>query len=228
MGDKVNPQIASRILVIEDEVEIRDFLELLLTREGYEVTTAADGAEALALLAAPPRPAVILLDLMMPRMDGRTCLEALSSEPALATIPVVVLSANPYPIPRGARAALVKPCRTEDLLSTLAHIVAGERRANPRFAAQLHLVAHDGTSETHAQTLNVSRGGVLFRSPACAKEGQSLLLTLSIDHKQVMIESEVRHACLELGGWNIGARFINIRAGLDALDRMLRKMEDGS
>src|SRR3954447_20349751 len=115
MAENTSPTTPPRILVADDEADIREYLELILRGAGYDVTSACDGAGALALLASSPPPTVILLDLMMPRMDGRTFLDVLGADPVLSAIPVVVISAAPYPIPSGARAALVKPFRTEDL-----------------------------------------------------------------------------------------------------------------
>lgn len=80
------------ILLIEDEPDMREDLAFLLTDEGYRVRTAAHGAEALALLEGGARPDVILLDLMMPVMDGWETRARLRTTPALSRIPIVILS----------------------------------------------------------------------------------------------------------------------------------------
>jgi CheY-like chemotaxis protein len=80
------------ILLVEDEPDLRADLAYLLKDEGYRVRTAADGADALALLEGGARPAVILLDLMMPVMDGWETRARLRTTPGLANIPVVILS----------------------------------------------------------------------------------------------------------------------------------------
>jgi CheY-like chemotaxis protein len=81
------------VLVVEDEVDIRDMMVAILESEGYSVTAASDGAEALAQLKAGSRPCIILLDLMMPVMDGWTFCQETGKDPALAGIPIVVVSA---------------------------------------------------------------------------------------------------------------------------------------
>lgn len=81
-----------RILVVDDESEIREMLVETLTREGYQVTCAAHGAEALEHLRRSARPGLILLDLMMPVMDGWEFLKQKKLDPLLASIPVVVMS----------------------------------------------------------------------------------------------------------------------------------------
>ncbi len=82
------------ILVVDDEEMIRDSLIEYLDENGYRAIGAVDGRDALAKLAAPDRrPCVILLDLMMPIMDGKTFRTQQLRDPALAGIPVIVLSA---------------------------------------------------------------------------------------------------------------------------------------
>jgi len=83
-----------RVLVIEDDAMIRNSLLEVLEEHGYEPVGAVHGRDALAKLDAPaPLPNLILLDLMMPVMDGWTFRQAQLARPALAAIPVVVLSA---------------------------------------------------------------------------------------------------------------------------------------
>jgi CheY-like chemotaxis protein len=81
------------VLIVEDDVELRDMMAQLLTLEGFVATTVANGREALEYLRRGDRPDIILLDLMMPVMDGWEFRRKQQSDPALATVPVVVLSA---------------------------------------------------------------------------------------------------------------------------------------
>jgi PAS domain S-box-containing protein len=81
------------ILIVDDEADVHDLLTDLLRAEGYDVVTASDGAEALEYLrAAPVLPGMILLDLVMPNMDGWEFLEQRSHDPRLAGIPIVLIS----------------------------------------------------------------------------------------------------------------------------------------
>jgi CheY-like chemotaxis protein len=112
------------ILVVDDHYEIRVALAELLEDEGYQVITAAHGQEALALLRrGTVRPNLIVLDLMMPIMDGWTFREIQASDPALQAIPVVVISAisnvqqQRHPVP--AAAYLPKPLNFALLLETV-------------------------------------------------------------------------------------------------------------
>jgi CheY-like chemotaxis protein len=81
-----------RVLVVEDEQDLRDGLAEVLRDEGHEVETAENGAEGLDR-ARQFRPEVILLDLMMPVMNGWQFLESQQLDPALSRIPVIVVSA---------------------------------------------------------------------------------------------------------------------------------------
>jgi len=98
--DRTGPQVApfesmpcKSVLIVEDEVEIRENLMLLMELEGYPVHGAANGREALELLRKIPPPCLILLDLLMPVMTGTEFLEAMSREGSIASIPVCVVSA---------------------------------------------------------------------------------------------------------------------------------------
>jgi CheY-like chemotaxis protein len=84
---------ARDILVVDDEPDIRNVLDQAISEAGYSVRTAAGGLEALRLIDQA-RPGVILLDLMMPDMDGFEVLQRLRSNPATSNIPVVVLTAK--------------------------------------------------------------------------------------------------------------------------------------
>ncbi|WP_433934280.1 response regulator [Sorangium cellulosum] len=123
MGEKTG-----RILVVEDDLDIRSILSQLLMFEGYDVEEAADGAEALALLRRDQAPALILLDLMMPVMDGWQLRAELQRDPALASIPVVIVSADVRAEQEASRlrvaGLLKKPLQIEPLLE-LVHRICG-------------------------------------------------------------------------------------------------------
>lgn len=84
---------AHSILLVEDDDFIRQEISEALEDEGYQVSTAAHGKEALAILAEGVRPSVVLLDLMMPVMNGWEFLKAFKKDEAFVGIPVVILSA---------------------------------------------------------------------------------------------------------------------------------------
>ncbi|MEZ4368781.1 MAG: response regulator [Kofleriaceae bacterium] len=121
-----------RILVVDDDQLVRDSLRRLLAEEGYAVDAAADGADALALVAAAP-PDAILLDLMMPGMNGRQFLRALRDDPRHSGIPVLVMTAvTGLTVPAaglGAAEVVEKPFELDDLLNKVALAVYRSRQA---------------------------------------------------------------------------------------------------
>jgi CheY-like chemotaxis protein len=105
------------VLIVDDERDIRETLGELLIEEGFVVEAAWNGETALARLGAGFRPDVIILDLMMPVMDGQTFRALQRSHTALADIPVVGLSAAPAP--DADFEILKKPMRFELLVDKL-------------------------------------------------------------------------------------------------------------
>ena len=85
------------VLIVEDDPDLREMMAQMLSLEGFETATAANGQEALEYLHATPNPEVILLDLMMPIMDGWEFRRKQQADPALADVPVIVLSALDQP-----------------------------------------------------------------------------------------------------------------------------------
>jgi CheY-like chemotaxis protein len=110
----------SLVLVVEDDASIRDVLLMILESEGYRIAQAADGQQALEWLATGGEPDLILLDLMMPRLDGCQFLACRAALPNPPSAPVVVLSGGDVEsTPDGAQALLKKPVSVEDLLAAI-------------------------------------------------------------------------------------------------------------
>jgi CheY-like chemotaxis protein len=112
-----------RLLIIEDDVDMREAMALILAADGNDVRVAANGREGLKALAGDWRPDLILIDLMMPIMNGRQFREAQLADPAIAAIPVVLLSGH-HEITDQARllkpaACLQKPFSIPDLLKVV-------------------------------------------------------------------------------------------------------------
>ena len=122
---------SQRILVVDDDPTLRELIALGLRRSGFEVSCAEDGHDALHQLAGPP-PDAIVADLMMPGMDGIELCTTIRDTPALARVPVVVLSARAFAADRaaarraGADAYIQKPLDVDHLVSTLRRLIADE------------------------------------------------------------------------------------------------------
>ena len=114
------------MLIVEDDADLREMMAQLLTLEGYETATVANGREALEYLHSAIAPDVILLDLMMPIMDGWEFHRQLEADPEIPPVPVIVLSALDQARAKNIHAAafLKKPLdfdRLLDLVRTYCH-----------------------------------------------------------------------------------------------------------
>ncbi|MBZ4332175.1 response regulator [Corallococcus coralloides] len=110
------------LLLVENNEDVREALREILESEGYRVLTAVNGQDALDVLAEQERmPALVLLDLVMPVMDGHAFIEHLRGTGALALTRVLVLTAHPtLPLPQGVSGRLGKPVKLEELLDAIA------------------------------------------------------------------------------------------------------------
>lgn len=118
----------ARVLVIDDEPDVRWLIRVSLERAGHEVLVAEDGLRGVAM-AMKQHPEIIVLDLMMPVMDGYGVLAELAKDPRTAEVPVLVLSARAIPeeaeraTQAGARRFLEKPFDPDDLARELADLL---------------------------------------------------------------------------------------------------------
>ncbi len=117
----------AKILVVEDDDDIRDSLKELLEEEGYRVDTAANGEQALHRLGGEA-PQLILLDLMMPVMDGWEFQKQLREIPSFSRVPIIVISASKFSRePLKAAAFIPKPLDAGVLLETIESFLADGR-----------------------------------------------------------------------------------------------------
>lgn len=126
-----------RLLVVDDEEDIRDLVELNFMMEGYEVLTAANGWEAEVKIRRE-RPDVVILDVMMPGRDGLTVLRSLRSDPTTHDIPVVLLTAkatNGEVLDgwrAGAAGYTTKPFDPGELVRYVAHLLSEVQQVGSR------------------------------------------------------------------------------------------------
>ena len=123
----------SRVLIVEDERDIRDLVLFHLQREGYQVSSASSGEEALRQVRHTP-PDLVVLDLMLPAMGGLEVCRTLRQEPSTAALPIVMLTAKGDEVDRvlglelGADDYIVKPFSPKELLARVRAVL---RRAKP-------------------------------------------------------------------------------------------------
>ncbi|HEX2052283.1 MAG TPA: response regulator [Actinomycetota bacterium] len=128
--ETVNSGARHKILITDDDPVIIELLQVNLEFEGYDVISAADGVEAVER-AARDQPDLVILDIMMPRMDGWTARAELLKDPRTANIPVIFLSARAQQADlrkgyeSGVAAYVTKPFEPVELLDLIAQILSG-------------------------------------------------------------------------------------------------------
>lgn len=125
------------ILVVEDVANVLELLEVTLRFKGYEVASARNGVEGLQMVEKV-KPALIITDILMPKMDGYSFVQSLRTNPATRGIPVIFLSATyvtpedkKFALSLGATRFIEKPIDTEDFLLTIAEIMVQEPATAP-------------------------------------------------------------------------------------------------
>ena len=119
-----------KVLIADDEPNILISLEFLMKREGHQVLLARDGEEALALIRSE-RPALVLLDVMMPRKNGFEVCQAVRADETLAGVKILLLTAKgrdtdvAQGLGVGADAYMTKPFSTKDLAARVREMLAG-------------------------------------------------------------------------------------------------------
>lgn len=121
--------MAAKILVVEDNLDMREVLHLYLKTEGFEVVTASDGREGL-YMARAEKPDLILTDLHMPELDGISMVKELRAEPELKDTPIIVITAfgseeRDEAIRAGADRAINKPTHFESLIDDINELLRG-------------------------------------------------------------------------------------------------------
>lgn len=154
------------VLVVDDDSGTRDLLERFLRREGFTVHQAGNGADGLAM-ARELRPRVILLDVMMPQMDGWSVLSALKADPALDRIPVVMVSfvdEQSLASSLGAAEYLIKPIEWSTLRQTM-------QRFQPAGTSGHVLVVDDDTDAADRIVTMLARDGIDSETASDGKLG---------------------------------------------------------
>lgn len=196
------------ILVVEDVPNILDLLEITLRFKGYKVMTARDGQEALARIAEQT-PALIITDILMPKMDGYAFVHKLRTNPGTVNIPVVFLTAT-YVTPEdktfglslGASRFIEKPIDTDDFLLTVAELLAeGPIQTPPTLAQHEFFIGYRARLENKLwhKRRQIARAQALMPTlPPDQREAyQSLLDQSTHDRDEIQAELDEVHRALD-------------------------------
>jgi len=156
--------MADKILIIDDDIDTLKLVGLMLERQGYEITVASNGAVGLTKAAAE-RPHLILLDVMMPDLDGYEVTRRLRSDPALAQIPIIMFTAKTMVDDKvagfeaGVDDYLTKPTHPAELTAHVKAVLARSVQAKPAPSERAKMVAFlgaKGGTGTSTLALNVA------------------------------------------------------------------------
>lgn len=117
------------VLVVDDDVEIRQLLSIMLSLAGFQLETAVNGEDALAKIAQQP-PDVLILDVMMPKMDGLTLCKKLRQQEQTAQLPIILLSGKAHieaineGLQAGANRYLTKPTAMDELKRSIQEVLS--------------------------------------------------------------------------------------------------------
>ncbi|MFQ5876633.1 MAG: response regulator [Acidobacteriota bacterium] len=206
------------VLVADD---LKFFLEIertYLKRGGFDVLTA-DGGQKAVDLAKKHRPHLILLDLEMPQMDGAAACVELRKDPALATTPIIIMSASGTEETRqrclkaGCTEFVVKPERPDELLGIVARILTVRQRAATRITVVFNVTGEVDGRQVVGQARNLSATGLLLESNSQIPAGATLDLELFLPKNPNALKVKgrvVRARQLAGGSHEAGIRFIDL------------------
>lgn len=117
------------LMIVDDEADIRDSLQEFFEDEGYAVRTAENGQKALDLLGTGELPCVVILDLLMPVLDGNEVYEKMQADPRLAAVPVIISTSDPRRAPSGVL-TMKKPVSLVRLLGVVRQYCPGSAGAH--------------------------------------------------------------------------------------------------
>ena len=196
------------ILVVEDIPNVLELLEVTLRFKGYPVVTARNGQEALEVIARE-RPALIITDILMPRMDGYALVHALRKNPLTSQIPVIFLSATyitqedkNFAMYLGAVRFIEKPIDTEDFLLTVAEILTQGISTLPRPLADAEFYSGYRTrleNKLRYKNTQINRTERLLEtlSPDQLAGFQALLQQAVADRDEIQKELDQLHQLLD-------------------------------
>jgi CheY-like chemotaxis protein len=127
--------VRKKVLIVDDEPNVRKLSHTILSKS-FEVFEAEDGRQAIEM-AGTKNPDVILMDMMMPKMDGLTACHVIKTDPATKTIPVIMVTAIGFELniklsqQMGATGYVTKPFSSQDLLSKIDQVLAAAEKTKP-------------------------------------------------------------------------------------------------
>ena len=230
------------ILVADDEEDVRFLLSRLLGDVGFDVHLAADGLEALERIEAV-RPDLLILDLMMPALDGWGVLERLKGEVNAPLVVLLTARGDPESFARGMRegaaAYVTKPFRFHELIATVQGLIAAdgkapvlhsERRREPRrpVTADVRLLTRDETPLALGRVVDMSPHGLRVDLGLKIDEGFPVTIAFDVEGEAPLrIDGQIRWAHPMPRGYTHGLAFFT-KVDPDAIRRLDALLASGN
>jgi CheY-like chemotaxis protein/Tfp pilus assembly protein PilZ len=207
------------ILLVDDTELFLDLEKSYLERSSFTITTARSGPEALGAIRSN-RPNLIILDLLMPGMDGDEVCRKIKSDPLTNTIPIIMVSSEQNPELRGrcysagCDAFVAKPLKRDELLQAIEKTIIIAKRRYPRIPTHLLSdVRHDG-KDKQLWIHTISKGGIFLETVPAPPIGEELDVTFSLPGIEERISAKAKVRWLgtvrEDSPSGVGCQFIEI------------------
>ena len=218
-----------KILLVDDTELFLDLEKSYLDRSSFTIQTARSGPEALAFIRSN-RPDLVIMDLLMPGMDGDVVCRKIKSDPVTNTIPVIMVSSNQKPdqpdrcYSAGCDAFVPKPVKRDELLETIERTIVVAKRRYPRIPTHLVSDVSLGGEKRRLWIHTISKGGIFLEADPAPAIGEDLYVTFSLPgvKEEINVKAKVKWQGIVREGSpsGVGCQFIEIE------DRLAEMLEE--
>ena len=208
-----------KILLVDDTELFLDLEKSYLDRSSFTIQTARSGSEALSLISSN-RPDLVIIDLIMPGMDGDIVCRKIKSDPVTNTIPVIMISSNQKPdLPErcydaGCDAFVPKPVKRDELLEAIERTIVVAKRRYPRIPTHLVSDVTFGGEKKRMWIHTISKGGIFLEAdpaPAIGEEMNVIFRLPGVEEEiNVMVKVKWQGVVREGSPSGVGCQFIEI------------------
>ena len=210
------------ILLVDDTELFLDLEISYLERDSFTFSTARSGDEALEIVRHKG-PDLVVLDLLMPGMDGDAVCAQIKSNPATRRIPVIMVSSASQEdlkdrcYAAGCDAFVAKPLKRDELLEAIERVIVIAKRKSPRIPTHLPAYVRDGEREVDAWIHTVSTGGLFIEIDPPPESGAILDVAFSLPERDAPVRSKVQVRWAGTvradGASGVGTQFMDLDAG---------------
>ena len=185
-----------KILLVDDTELFLDLEKSYLSRDSFDIATARSGPEALGAIRSD-RPTLVILDLLMPGMDGDEVCRKIKSDPLTNTIPIIMVSSGQSPelqercFTAGCDAYVAKPLKREELLEAIEKTLEIAKRQYPRLPTHILSDAWHGGQYRELRIHSISKGGIFLEADPPPPVGNELDVTFALPGAQEKMKAKI-------------------------------------